>query len=517
MIAILSLLVVQILQHRSITADHQQLTPDHLLERRDSSTPTKPLDYLTDSVCGGCRHAIVNETHRCGQLLQTLLDGGLSPGDALAQLSRIQACQHCQGCTNHRYWRYDRVMQTDAGSIIHLPSIDATFRLPRVARANVTAVLERYPRRRFLFEYNPSLIVLPQSQQERLRAGYLWSVRVANRNFCFRPADRQLWRRGRELVPEDYLGLALLDEHLQVIKSVVVDVQSIIPEAEDFRLFVLDDQVYLGTADVLTPLWLNESVPASVQVPNVFGTDLGVYVHSNVSCVPCQRIIPGICGKNLNYFTVDGQIYTEIWPSPPHQVRLMDLKQACNRSSTPVSIVDDQTPPLPTFSTVEEVHFPALTGHQVLLTRGRGSACCIELTDPRSGQLVLVGIEHAKTPSQRQSRLPPNVIDNHYLSRWYALEPHSSFRLVARSGLFCLGFGAPQESQSVVAASVTKWRHLELGSNFDCPRIHFVSGLTLAAGDPSTAWIAYGINDCVSRLVKIKVNEIERLLFGPVG
>jgi hypothetical protein len=63
---------------------------------------------------------------------------------------------------------------------------------------------------------------------------------------------------------------------------------------------------------------------------------------------------------------------------------------------------------------------------------------------------------------------------------------------------------------------VTLWRHLQIGNAVPtCPRIHFVSGLARAV-DSDNILIAYGINDCLSRIVEIPMSEIGRLLFGPV-
>jgi hypothetical protein len=87
------------------------------------------------------------------------------------------------------------------------------------------------------------------------------------------------------------------------------------------------------------------------------------------------------------------------------------------------------------------------------------------------------------------------------------------YNIVARSGLFCLGWPSHDERGS------SPYQHLgyslKLIEDFDdCPAISFASGMTLKADDPSTAIVAYGINDCTSRMVEIDVSEIKRLLFG---
>jgi hypothetical protein len=44
-----------------------------------------------------------------------------------------------------------------------------------------------------------------------------------------------------------------------------------------------------------------------------------------------------------------------------------------------------------------------------------------------------------------------------------------------------------------------------------------VSGITEKAGDATKVIIAYGINDCISRLVEVDKSELVRLLFHPTG
>jgi hypothetical protein len=111
---------------------------------------------------------------------------------------------------------------------------------------------------------------------------------------------------------------------------------------------------------------------------------------------------------------------------------------------------------------------------------------------------------------------------NHYLSTLYAFEDKPPFALVAQSGFFCLPFPPPDDpSDAIPLLNVTRWRILRLGDtenliSHSCPRIHFVSGMTLDAVDPNLVVIAYGINDCTSRLVKVRLEDMMQLLFhGP--
>jgi hypothetical protein len=55
---------------------------------------------------------------------------------------------------------------------------------------------------------------------------------------------------------------------------------------------------------------------------------------------------------------------------------------------------------------------------------------------------------------------------------------------------------------------------LQLGSNhYDCPRIHFVSGMVEKANDPSRIIIAYGIQDCAPRFIEVEKVQILQMLF----
>jgi hypothetical protein len=398
---------------------------------------------------------------------------------------------------------------------------------------NVTAYLADpkhvYPNREYFFDYNPSIVRLPASQRDALTtsgssvggesAVYLASFRVSNQHYCFPPSVRKLLSAAQKPPPKNWLGLALLRQDMTVIQDVVVDLKKArFHSAEDFRLFVLNDQLFVSSYDQITPLWLVHSTDAVDQhvLPVIFG-DLYVAVRFYPSCAPCERK-RGYCGKNVN-FLVNDQTSTalaEIWPSPPHLIRTLDLHAPCRRNETPHSFQDDQPPVPPSFATVEEILFPSLNATESLLTRGRGGACCIPLQHPVTHERLFVGIQHFKTPQQRNKRLPAgNIVPNHYLSTVYAFQANMEpYRLVAQSGYFCWSFPTTAEQAENPLVRLTTWRKLHLASEFDCPRIHFVSGLTLKEDDPSVAIIAYGINDCVSRMIEVSVSELERLLFG---
>jgi hypothetical protein len=489
----------------------------------------------TDSLCGGCRHAVSDEDqHRCGFWILDF--------QAKYQLNQIRAaekvaqrfpetCGNCQpqSCSDadKEYWRYDRVgPRIDHAQTFQLTSIPSIHRLGPHAVSNITAYFSVpehvYPQVEYLFEYNPSVVRLPASQRPVLAGEtpvYLASFRVSNQHYCFPPSDRKLLMAGQKVSPKDWLGLALLRRDLTVIQDVVVDLKKArFPSAQDFRLFVLHDQLYISSYDAVTPLWLIPPLDATntMLLPIIFG-NLAVAVRYFPSCAPCEKKNKGYCGKNMNYFVdANQESVVEIWPSPPHLVRTVNTDIPCRRNETPDSRVDGRLPPVPvSFASIEQLHFPSLDSKETLLTRGRGGACCISLQHPVTGEAVLVGIQHSKTPQQRNKRLPAgNVAPNHYLSSVYAFKPTPPYRMVAQSGYFCLGFPTKREQESNPLVRATTWRKLMLGEEFDCPRIHFVSGMTLKEDDPSTVIIAYGINDCVSRMIEVPVSDLQRLLFA---
>jgi len=490
---------------------------------------------VQDLLCGGCRHALLaSGKSRCGAVLHEFHrqhEQRYSLVQAAQRIAQsLPECQRCHPneCSNldKKYWSYDRVgPRIVEGRTMELDSIPAQHRFPAVLNVKnfVSDQSNIYPAREYLFSFNPSFVILPQDQRpsHHPTATYLATFRVSNQVYCFRPTDREQMFNHQRPPAKNYLGVALIDANLSILTNVVVKLVGF-AAAEDYRVFVLHGQLYVTSNDQIAPIWLNltnENRRDAVELPTVFGNDkndLTVFVRSFPSCAPCERQ-RGFCGKNLNYFVSHtNQTVAEIWPSQPHLTRQVDLGSPCERKDEPITHVDEQTTNLPSFATLEELHYPSLGPKQTLLTRGRGSACCIDMEHPSTKQKLLVGVQHSKTPSQGNMKLPFNVTANHYLSSLYAFEPSPPFRVVARSGLFCLGFPTKTEERQHPIVSLTTWRRLYLGQEFDCPRIHFVSGITHQVDDPSMVIVAYGINDCLSRLIRVPMAELSRLLFGPV-
>lgn len=517
-------------RHPTLTAS--KLSMDHEIIGRSN--------FVQDSICSGCRHALVFDASnggvavsRCGTLiLQSMKQSTMTTlQQAVQKVVREHPmdCKSCRECSPRQkhYWKYDRILtqsSIQSARTMMLSSVPPEFRIPSTAINNVTAYFadeqHAYPKREYLFDYNPSIVLLPDDQMVSPNAVYLASFRVSNQHFCLHPTDRKLMMRGHKVPAKNWLGLALLDKHLSIINEAVLDVSKsgFAGNVEDYRLFVLNGQLYLATTDMISPIWLHNAPTDSQSIPLVFDQskrdNLPVFIRSFASCAPCSKK-RGLCGKNHNYFynSASGSIVTEIWPSTPHTTRMVDIGKPCHRVEEQKQFVDESSA-VPSYATVEELSFPHLGVHEVLLTRGRGGACCIGIEHPVTNDPMLLGIMHSKTPSQRTSRMPSgNITDNHYFSQFYAFKPSAPYQVVALSGLFCLGFPSTKEQAEVPLTTVTTWRKLILGQKFICPRIHFVSGITRAADDSDSVIVAYGVNDCVARMIRVSIKDIYRILF----
>eukprot|EP01082_Thalassiosira_pseudonana_P007796 g6360.t1 g6360 contig23:282506-283525(-) len=115
-----------------------------------------------------------------------------------------------------------------------------------------------------LFVYNPSIVPLVSSttQTSTDNAVYLATFRVSSIHSCGFPTY-EFWK-----YPADYLGIALLDNTLQVSSlkayslDIVVDVNAHLPKIfeggslkfQDVRLFIIHDRVYMSSGVYLVPI-----------------------------------------------------------------------------------------------------------------------------------------------------------------------------------------------------------------------------------------------------------------------
>ena len=561
---------------------HQGKTAAAVVDSQDFTSGS----YERHAICGGCYHAVVDreENIRCGHLLHQRRNEGLDVIEAAkAVASRHHQCARCHpdACSaQHKvYWRYDAKMPPIVRSRVpNLASIP--HNIPAVS--NLTAFFSRNSARQYLFDYNPSIVILPPGMVEDLKniginldnnnnnnnnnmdddntPVYVASFRVSTQQSCFHPYETQAMYGGRwdQKPPvQDFLGLALLRADGSILHDVVVDIRAsgVFQEfAQDFRLFVLGGRLFVASYDLIAPL----SITTTIETTEVDGytllepVDPGnhnnnpwvVAIRSFPSCPVCYNRPNKRCGKNLNYFSdTTATTMVELWPTGPHVVQRINLQQSCRDARQQVSEEDTQTfsdanqnVPTPSWYTMEEIMFPHMEPSESILSRGRGGACCMAVQHPQTGEELLVGVFHQKIPKfgkragkklplwHRTSGATTVIAPNQYLSRWYAFLRKPPFQTVAQSGLFCLGYPDVLEQNTHPLVNATLWKKMVFGGDgkvdtgtfsllLNCPRIHFVSGMTLKAGDPSKAIVAYGVNDCFSRLIEIETESIVRALF----
>ena len=552
--------------------------------------------HVDHVICGGCYHAVAkpDENIRCGFLIHNLMneDAGLDLIRAAQTIATSgdyrEACARChpEACSarDKVYWRYDandQLPTIGSSSVPNLASIPSSQKIPAHAVANLTAFFSRanigVPATHYLFDYNPSIVILPTSLLDdattRMFLGkngdvpvYVASFRVSTQQSCFHPYETQAMYGGswdKKPPVQDYLALAFLRADLSILQDVVVDIKTsgVFQQfAEDFRLFVLGGQLHVASYDLIAPLRITATGPSSridqdgyVLLESVYPSTLAVAMRQFPSCPVCHNRPNKRCGKNLNYFSAtdtDSVTLVELWPSGPHVVQQVNLQQPCHiaretgdgSTSTELQTFSDagSSHSQPSWHTMEEVMFPNMEPSETILTRGRGGACCISIHHPQTGEQLLVGIEHLKIPKlgkRSGKRLPvlrrvdggtTAVAPNQYLSRWYAFQQTQPFQIVAQSGLFCLGYPGPLEQSTHPLVKTTIWKKMIFGGDgkvdtgnyslsLECPRIHFVSGISEKAGDPSKVIVSYGINDCFSRLIELEKASIVKAMFPLVS
>ena len=196
------------------------------------------------------------------------------------------------------------------------------------------------------------------------------------------------------------------------------------------------------------------------------------------------------------------------------------------------TLASTDEPPPPTFATIDELWF----AQPVFKSVPHGGACCahVDLSSTETsrsnnppnaafqGDRVLVGIGHTKIPYRKIGNSPEmkqrakDMPHHQYVSFFYAFDPTPPYRIVARSGLFCLPFASQSEQEEVNAYhALTRVRPLTLKQHaFECPQISFVSSIIDHGTDPENKVIlSYGINDCTPRMVVMEKQEIVRFLF----
>lgn len=491
-------------------------------------------DAIDAKVCPECYSLRFENKVTCGEKINKYIATGKysTPTEARLAVARDYSdpCQPCDPsfCAKSQtvFHRPDRIAPPVQQATTHyLTSIDSSNRVPiGTNRTEYFSNAENvHPKRRYLFEYNPSIIVLPEKQRATINgetAYYLSSYRVTNLQQCITGHDEYLMLGQQDKRPRqwDFLALAYLRKDMSILQDVVLNLKRVVSRRmEDFRLFVFPgDQIVVGSFDFMFPIWLqNTLLPQDtkiVEVPQYSPSDMRVYARTEAACTPFIK--PGSAyNKNINFFTGnDGRVLAEYKPMiSKYRLPASPLDPCVRGNITEPEIKSNL--PMRSYDTVDILHF---WKQDLFLPYSdeRGSACCISVEHPSTGDSLLLGISHSKTPYPRKGRKRPSgdVEANMFFSSLYAMESTYPYSVVARSGRFCLGHATEAEVDTNPFAR-SNLTPLRIDREYDCPRIHFVSGMSEVVDDPSSAIIGYGINDCVPRLVKVKKSDLVEMLF----
>jgi hypothetical protein len=74
------------------------------------------------------------------------------------------------------------------------------------------------------------------------------------------------------------------------------------------------------------------------------------------------------------------------------------------------------------------------------------------------------------------------------------------------------GEEATQSDNEQVWGSSNEYKLTIHNEEFECPRIHFVTGITEKLGHDETAIISYGVNDCYPRMIEVPKKVLVSLL-----
>ena len=233
-----------------------------------------------------------------------------------------------------------------------------------------------------------------------------------------------------------------------------------------------------------------------------------------------------IHAKNIHYFIdpSNNQIMAESQVFSPHRLHRLEMGGLPDAKH---DIVTEESPQLkPSFSNRGEVDLPTQKNDwEYPFAADRGSACCVSLEDPyqatdsptkSNNRTLSLGISHVKTKKGKPF---------HYLSRFYAFDPTPPFRTVALSGFFCLPHSFRATTKTTIAykdndgrratsiPSFPNFYEFEFANTtYNCPAIHFVSGITEKVEDPTKVIIAYGASDCASWFIEVCKKRIWDIL-----
>jgi hypothetical protein len=553
-------------------SDEENGQPNNKPQQSTPSKSIKPMVYSNnafreDELCGGCRSLkmdnLMRGIHReiCGIIIY---NKAKEENWSLVYATRYLVhkmnhtdCLPCLKCEpkSKQYWRYDLAAPKIANAkTYYFQSLPAeNHRIPTEVLDHPNMNMTRYfadlnqrgdPPKPYLFEYNPTIVPMPKYMTfdglpDADQIAYVASFRLATTQACFdTETTLQLiggeWESEQRPQKKDYLAIALMRQDLSVVTEAIVDLPRPFRKREDFRLFVLQGQLFLATYCKLTPLWIMTRADApdfeaklqwdltttvhSWEAIKVFDSPIRVKIGSDITQCAEEKI-DNMHSKNLNYFVNSKeQIMVEMFPLDPHTIRhLPHAKDPEAATPTRADDITTEEMPIPSFYTLEELVLAnEMDFFEHPFTQDRGGACCIEIHHPITQKPLWLGIAHAKTPHARK-KLEGRLISNQYVSRFYAFETEHPYKLVAVSGFFCLPHPSGSGGDNPLAAHSAPEKVWSLGSvTLNCPVIHFVTGMTEKVEDPETLILAYGVADCTPWFAEVKkADVVQMLFFGP--
>jgi hypothetical protein len=525
------------------------------IERR---TQFEAPELVRHDICGGCRlHTIKSsgDTMTCGHWM----DQHMKAYEVVIAEAGVRAakrfpteCKRCDpsACSVHEkdYWPLDAAAPRVLASRSLRLSIPEEYRIPEEAFDDLEKFFQEPENQHpYLFEWNPSVIVLPGDQiPERHKQSsprdtpvYLATFRVTKQQNCFR-TDEDFHGHignGSPLFKSDFVdlaGIALLRADFSIVEEAFFDLRRVIKRDQDMRLFVFppekgskESRIYIAAFHEVSRLWLRP--PEQPEGKRVFydyfekgENPFAIFLEDKAACcTSCS-------GKNFNYFLdSSGRVMVETLPMAPHTVEYIDFHSDCDASEKnnafKSTTVQDPFVPKPSFSNTDELYFMDKGIVNPPYSLEHGTACCIRIPDPRNeGQELLVGVSHSKTLLSPEDKLllrkaGADTESRQYISRFYAFEPKMPYRVVALSGAFCMPFPTEPELKENYNNKLVKKRPYQLGDTIDCPYITFLSGITEKANDPFNVLISYGMNDCTARIAEVSKLEISMMLFDPLS
>lgn len=493
----------------------------------DDSALQKSLRVVLCSECNSAKYS--KDQLDCSRLILIPAHGQSAPSTIIpwSKLLKLQhnvsqtisECAACAPAICHPRLQdllsFDEAAPRILRSVSHiLPSVPFSYQRPYLKH---NSSIDKSMHNDSLVFYNPS--ILPFHSPELLEAVYIASFHGSVNEYPF--------------IKEDLVAIALLDKNLKILRDVVVDPNAFLRAVHtdmaksitfyDYRLFYLHGRLYLTDAQLLLSIEVHLSAAAkpsdNITLPVIFGGESLSITAPHGYHYLFQHNGKRLGGKNLALIDHPNgkSAYIELWPVPRTLLEVNFTDGV--RFSYGSKEVQLYPKPLPSYLSHELEH---IWRKPFKFTADRGTACCVTLenkyfkdllvTNSSSTSILLassddvrIGISHAK------SRVPIPDLGYGYLSRFYAVAYDDPYNVVAMSALFCMGWHEG-DWKDVKPQSHLKLKHFV----YDCPAVHFPSGIASSPKTPDIIVVGYGIQDRQARFVEYSKRELALHIFSPL-